>query len=482
MPSERVAELVGEFAKEWLQSYRSELSAPLDTIAHGWLPDESDPGVKEHLETLQDYLARNDLVEHDSFLLRSALTAPGRRKCVTPPIALLEEDRGGFKSLYLHQAKVQVTKLREALAIGQYLRGDLPSDTERAIHQIADIASSPRAPSDDEVLDQFAQLGDAEVDELTRVCVECLDSPTRALREMGAWLLHRLACNRFEPLQETTCRQLIERSVFWPHSLYRDSGNNVARLLLAELDRATKESRMFDLWTCLAWTRLDVAVQAYLQRKDVPRLRFPAVQLPRTFDAGWYIDEAGARRDLILAPCLRLVSQASATGDVIPCRVPLPEKCPACRKPQTILFDLSGQDALRVGLLDDIPRRIVTCLYCGSFETVFTRYEGERLVEWISPRKRAPYARGESFPLFKTSYRAIATVPRPPCAGGLQDNSTLGGFPCWRQHAAYPRCPGCQNFMLFVAQHDNSALREEGTYFLMFCRECHIAAVTYQQT
>jgi hypothetical protein len=64
----------------------------------------------------------------------------------------------------------------------------------------------------------------------------------------------------------------------------------------------------------------------------------------------------------------------------------------------------------------------------------------------------------------------------------LNDASTLGGIPMWLQHTEFPRCIECGRFMTFLAQHDNGPLRDEGIYYVFFCAQCHVAAVTYQQT
>gem|GEM_PF-6006732 len=64
----------------------------------------------------------------------------------------------------------------------------------------------------------------------------------------------------------------------------------------------------------------------------------------------------------------------------------------------------------------------------------------------------------------------------------FNDGTTLGGMSMWLQDADYPRCPVCAERIRLLAQHDNSALEEEGIYYALYCPDCGIVAVNYQQT
>jgi hypothetical protein len=83
-------------------------------------------------------------------------------------------------------------------------------------------------------------------------------------------------------------------------------------------------------------------------------------------------------------------------------------------------------------------------------------------------------------------YLAREVTDCPPFAPAnvfeMDDATTIGGMPMWLQEADYPRCPTCAERMRFLAQHDKSAIRGEGLYYALYCPDCRVVAVNYQQT
>ncbi len=484
-----VAHLLEMHAADVLRSYVGNLSAVVLALQNNWVPANRDPGVPEFLDTLRQYLTDTGHPEDDLFLLRYGLTVPGTQGGVVPPLKALEENRGGFSARRQREAEGQIRRLREALAIGRFFFSDLDGDTQQAILRLAALCDRLPRTCDAELLLEFRQLNEVQAEQLAAEAMRCVDAENEPLVDVGTQILQRLACFRDAGLTEATCDALIARSIFWPSSLYRDAGESVASRLVELIDKGPDELALNHLLLALAWTRSEAALQAFRSwSQHVPRWAESLHVPPEEYlpSAGWCLDEAGNRRDVISLDCYRLVGpNDSATANVI-CRKTLRDKCPSCGGPQGVLFDFT--EAMRTrftGVLGEAPRRVRCCLHCSCYGAVFTRYHPDGTTDWLSPVEPSEFAyRDGDRP--ERCYRTLEPSAIPPFANAqpydLGDASTLGGIPMWLQDAEFPRCIDCGRLMTFLAQHDNGPLGEEGIYYAFFCAVCRVAGVTYQQT
>jgi hypothetical protein len=348
------------------------------------------------------------------------------------------------------------------------------------------MPQNSNAPDGTTLLGWFTQLSPDEADQLAKQAVEFLDSDDSPVHKIGIELLQRLACFRTAPLPVAYCQSLIEREVFWPSSLYRDSGDAVAEQLVLRVETSLERLSLNHLLLALAWTRSAAAKRAFLKWSTQPpewtsELHVtPAEYLP---GAGWTL-ENGERRDLMGRNCFRLAPAKRDSSRIVHCRVRTGKRCPSCGGPLAWLFDFSKIPARYFSReFAEAPRRLLCCLHCACYEPVFTSYRDGADGEWLSGHEPCefPYAGG-----WEACSHALEEAPIPPfaCAEpfGLQDASTFGGIPTWLQDADYPRCLECSRLMTFLAQHDNGSHREEGVYYAFFCALCRIAAVAYQQT
>lgn len=483
-----VARLLELHAADELRAYGGNLSVVVHTVERDWVPAENDPGVPEFIDALQQYLAGIGHPEEDSFLLRYALTVPGRQRGILPPMMVLGENRGGFSDRRKREAEGQVRRLREALALGRHFYSELDGDTKKAIMDLASRCLSLPYSSDEVILGLFSQLDDDQAMRLAAEALKCVDADERSLEDIGTRILRRLACF-YDGLGEEACETLVERGVFWPSSLYRDASDSVASNLVQLIERGPEQITLSHLLIAIAWTRSQIALQAFRRWAEVPPHWAATLnRLPEEFlpSAGWCLDQAGNRRDLISLNCHRLVGPTDSGAGDVACRTTLEENCPACGGPQSLLFDFSKLTELAfAGTLAEAPRRVLCCLYCACYESVFTRYFPDGTAEWLSPLERSKFPNEVGYTLEPCS-RTFESSSTPPfaCANAfdLSDASTLGGFPMWVQDAEIPRCIECGQFMTFLAQHDNGPMSEEGIYYAFFCAECHVAAVSYQQT
>jgi hypothetical protein len=483
---DRITRIIQTHVGGHLRGYVGNFKFVAHVVQHDWLPVENEPTVQQHLATLRQHMANIGHPENDSFLLRLGLVVPGTQRGIVPPVMVLDANRGGFSARRQREAEGQILRLRAALEIGRRFVTTLSPDTKQAIAQLADFCQHQPSPGDAIWLNLCNELSSEEVNHIAENVLEWLDSTEDAVKDIGTELLQRLVCFRQSPANGGYCEGLIERGVFWPSSLYRDSGDVVARQLIARINHALALLPLNHLLLALAWTRSTAAQEAFREWSDrrpdwADKLHVPPEQY--LHHAGWCLDD-GQARDLISASCFRLVPGDEEALRSVRCRSRTDERCPSCGGPLGLLFDFSelGPEYFP-GEFANAPRKVLTCLHCSCWGPVFTTYHANGTATWLTPIEPCEYAfSGEQ----SSCIRKIGDSPCSPfaCAEAfaLGDASTLGGIPMWLQDAEYPRCIRCARIMTFLAQHDNSYLREEGIYYAFFCASCHVAAVTYQQT
>lgn len=484
-----VAHLLEMHAADALRSYIGNLSAVVHAVENNWVPAKDDSGVAEFLVTLRQYLADTGHPEDDDFLLRYGLTVPGTQRGIVPPLMVLEEKRGGFSARRQREAEGLIRRLREVLSIGRFFFLHLDGDSQQAILELTALCNLLPRARDAELLLEFRQLTEVQAEQLAAEAMRCVDAEDKRLADVGTQILQRLACSRDAGLTEDTCVALIARGIFWPSSLYRDASESVASRLQDLIDRGPDELALNHLLLSLVWTRSDAAHQTFRSwSQNVPQWAESLnVSLEEyLLSAGWCLDEAGNRRDVISLSCFRLVRPTDAATANVICRKTLIHKCPSCGGRQGVLFDFTEANEDRfTGALVEAPRRVICCLHCSCYGSVFTRYHADGTTDWLFPVEPNEFAyRDSNSP--KPCYRTLEPSHIPPFANAqaydLADASTLGGIPMWLQDAEFPRCIDCGHFMTFLAQHDNGPLGEEGIYYAFFCPDCRVAVVTYQQT
>jgi hypothetical protein len=332
----------------------------------------------------------------------------------------------------------------------------------------------------------FGELTPAQAERLSERAIEFMDSDEKSVVEIAIAILKHQACFREQALSRACCYALMDRGVFWPSSLYRDTGDEVAHQLISRIESTDEKPSLNHLLLALAWTRSAAAFRVFRQWNSqapswAPKLNIPIRDyLPY---AGWCMD-GGVRRDLVSTTCIRLVPCNVEGHRRVSCRTRINQLCPTCGGSLSWLFDFSDVGKDRFGAeLTDAPMNVVCCLHCACFGPVYGSYCPDGTAQLHPANKPCKFAHtGDR----EAIVRRLDDMPCPPfaCAEpfSLTDASTLGGIPMWLQDAEFPRCIECGQVMNFFAQHDNSPLREEGIYYAFFCAPCHTTAVSYQQT
>jgi hypothetical protein len=482
-----IAQMIQAHVADHLRAYQGNLAFAIHIVQNEWLPAEDEPGIQQHLSALRQHMAENGHPEDDSFLLRLGLTAPGVQRGIVPPLMVLDANRGGFSARRQGEAAGQILRLREALAIGRRFVLNLSPNTQHAVAELAELSGRPPAHNEVVCLNWFNEVSSAGAEQLAEQAIQCLDSAEKSVNDIGTQILQHLACFRQSALSEACCHALLERGTYWPSSMYRDSGDAVARRLISRMGDTSGQLALNHLLLALAWTRSAAAYQAFRQWSNHPPAWARKLHVPPErylHSAGWCLGDGGQRRDLISATCFRLVPAENEALRSFRCRTHNNEQCLSCGGRLGLLFDFSrlGGEYFP-GEFADAPRKVLCCFHCACYGPVFTKYRPDGTAHWLSPIEPRESA---SFIELRSSVRKLDDSPCPPfaCAEAFEmdDASTLGGVPMWLQDAEYPRCLECGRLMTFLAQHDNGPLGEEGIYYAFFCAPCHVAAVSYQQT
>ena len=271
--------------------------------------------------------------------------------------------------------------------------------------------------------------------------------------------------------------------MFWPSSLYRETGERTAEQLVKSIEDGDDRVSLNHRLLALAWTRSGIAEQSFRDWTSQPPRWAEDLHVPPaeyTTSAGWCLDEDGQARDLVSKQCFRL-RPATEADSVVHARSQIDDSCPSCNSRLVWLLDFSGcRRVLEDTGMVEAPTTVLCCLNCACYGPVFARYSADGTAEFLSTTKPADETD------FQPNSRCLTPVPCPrfACAEpfSLDDASTVGGVPMWLQDAEYPRCIECDRYMSFLAQHDNGPLGEEGIYYAFYCARCRITAVGYQQT
>lgn len=481
--SEALEAMIQTHLLDCVSGYRGSLQLAMDAAGNGWLPSSSD----ERVSVLVRHLVQAGGSEPDVFLVRVGLTVPGIQRGIRPPLLVLSESRGGLSAARMAEAVGQVERLGEALAVGRYMQPGLSSDTGEAISELFSLLPKERAATASSQIDLYGRLSEAEASQLAAVAVDFLGGGTTEIRRIGGEILQRLACFRFQPLDPAVCGSLVQRALLCPASVYRDAPESVATELHALLVRPRDRVAWGHLLSSLAWTRSEKAREAFWSWRENPPEWTSHVLVPPSsflYDAGWSLDATGNRRDLASTVCFRLLPDRVGESSRVDCFGRAEGNCIACRSTLCLLFDFSEFDLSALGEpWAEAPRRILTCVVCSCYGTVFADYRGgfEALHR---PCTDAEFVEDAWLP--DPTTRSVSAARFPPFATAepfaLDDASTLGGVPSWVQDPDYPVCPRCSAPMMFLAQFDNGSVGEEGIYYAFFCGNCRISAVNYQQT
>lgn len=292
--------------------------------------------------------------------------------------------------------------------------------------------------------------------------------------------------------------ELLARDLYWPEgAMFREADPATRNHLIALIDSGERNSTVGSSYTpdrllcMLAWIGDEVVQEAFARWRQTPPAGLVKPE-DSLYEAGWELTAEGKRRDLYFRQNtdLLLSEQELATKAPRPVHVLLPHegRCGWCGNQLLTLFTLDLRDPHLAFLgMRGEQLRIAMCSNCTPQEQQITTnidaFGGSR---WSAsngdPRAEVNLNlwHGKNIVAQFLRQRFVLGLSRRTPFESL--GSHLGGCPGWVQYAEYPRCPECQQTMIFVGQLEPHHIDYvEGVIYAFLCVPCGKATVGYQQ-
>jgi hypothetical protein len=323
---------------------------------------------------------------------------------------------------------------------------------------------------------------------------ECRTLAQLAVGQRIETILSHLACLQAGSLAGSHL-ELAKIGVLYPPVVFHRADDEAASLLIRQLEDGTAENINLCL-LALAWADSFPVLQAFQRWKAAPPNWVASLYLPPhgyADSAGWELTDTGVRRGLTLGDCYPLVPPDHPDAVVGPVRVNVPSElsCGFCGRRMTalIVFDLT-HEMLAFMEIPGTRLRLETCDVCTCYGTVFSQVDCSGGASWHPANERPAYLPDDAHDWEHPKENALLISRHGrSCMESADRNmpisfSQIGGHPSWEQDAEYPRCPCCQQKMVFIAQLSNHDYDRyaEGIYYAFLCRACLVAATNYQQT
>ena len=279
---------------------------------------------------------------------------------------------------------------------------------------------------------------------------------------------------------------LIGCGSLWESSAFRRATPAVRDELLAQVEVDADNRR--DIVMALAWIGDSVVVERFGEwRSEPPKWRKDVYGRPVdcSREAGWELDQEGQRRELFIESCVALEQGTSEENGSFQVASPIDEECPCCGSRLTALLDFAPAAC---GLVDTpaLPERlqIITCEACSdSPGSIYGRLDELGAGHWHTKNAdiEAPDA-GSELPTPLTVNSLVLGAQRSAFHATSESHPTsfsqLGGHPTWVHDNAYPRCPDCDETMLFIAQVQRSEIQDDadGFFYGFLCAGCRTTA------
>jgi hypothetical protein len=298
--------------------------------------------------------------------------------------------------------------------------------------------------------------------------------------------------------------QLLDRQIIWADGfLFCGAQASIRDHMLDLIDAdMTVERFRIECLCGLAWIGDAVVQQRFAAWRQLPpHWDRPEYRVPEyAYVGGWELTNDGRRRNLYYPTCHALIPLDKAPAEQSPGPVAVVTSasdqgtCRWCQRALVTLFDLNLRDGrLHFLGVQGERLRLSMCLNCSLHTRVYTDFDLAGRTAWSGINPNQPPDNGLSY----YDDQDVLSLPRerlvfgPPRRTPYETSSRywepglsqLGGMPEWVQDAEYPRCPVCQQTMLFIGQVEPlDLLWEEGMIYAFACFPCGKATTGYQQT
>lgn len=278
-------------------------------------------------------------------------------------------------------------------------------------------------------------------------------------------------------------RIAFKKDIFYPNILYRDAPAEIRDRLIKRLERGEETTQNVNgILMALAAIGDNIVFDFFEKwEKNPPAWRSQLHTGPAAyaFEGGWCIED-GCKKELTYEECyaLELREECSQEDNVF--GTTCGDKCPYCGSSYINLLKIDGGDKRLSFLGINGKVKIKTCCSCLPWESfIYSKYEenGESTVI-NRARGSGELVSDESLNHMKPHVISENAVSK---FYGTEDKSAVGGAPGFVDDAVYAVCPECGKRMKHLAQIGDDCTGC-GTIYMQICKDCKIAASTYQQS
>lgn len=308
-------------------------------------------------------------------------------------------------------------------------------------------------------------------------------------------LLH-LVCFKAADINEIL-KVLIREDKIYEPSLFKNADDEIAELLIEKLNNINESVSVNHVLLSLSMIGNERVVELFNKWKmNEPEFSTKLYCKPHNycFEAGWKLDDNGKRKNLYYKKSYGIKEGTPPKNTPVNFYEKHDEKCQWCGKNLSSLFtiDLHNEDMKFLGFTGD-KLSISTCVECAAYYPVLTDIDTKGNVSWSEyNEKRDDVDIEEDDDEYeenienKQVYIDCTERTENYAANEFLDVkfTKIGGMPTCINDAYYPKCPKCGEEMVFVGQVSGEDFEDyaEGIYYGFVCKDCMIAATTYDQT
>jgi hypothetical protein len=347
------------------------------------------------------------------------------------------------------------------------------------------IIYSPAPVSSEQI---FAVLSPMQQQKLAEIAADAISGEDEELgRNIGKSLATLTGANLDDMLHAW-----LDSGHLSPSVAFRNAGPSVRDRIIEMIAAGT--DNLNHALCALAWIGDSTVVAKFGEWEASPpawRRRLHVGLKAYALVGGWELTKGG-RRNAFFDECFALeIVPEDTPASGVQLLSERPEKCPLCGDSLIHLLEIpTGDGPFQFLGFSGSSLPVLTCERCtGWGEFTFARIGPYGAANWHPANPETASESAADFEWERGPWCGKRVALRKRSAIHAVDwcmeipATQIGGMPTWVQNEAYPKCPDCEQTMMFLAQLDNGTFPGyEGTYYAFLCGGCRVTATTYQQT
>lgn len=296
-------------------------------------------------------------------------------------------------------------------------------------------------------------------------------------------------------LSEELQQIALDNRIYFRDEIFYHAPDHVRDELIRRLFATEDADEAGYLMSCVAMQGDDVSMQALRELEENPRpwrKKLYADPSRYAWGGGFTFDKEGNRIQIIYPDCYAIEKGNPEEDYAVRLGQPHEGTCPHCGGQLMDVLTLDGNDPRLQFLGIKGKLAIPCCPNCVmmAYPFAFAKSEPNGKSEALFPYTEVGedeecYFSERDWQTARSNKLVISKEKKPPFCGSYLDGNTIGGFGEWVQDCEVPTCPDCGKPMRFLAQISWETLLSdfaEGTLYISYCSDCHVAGMQHQQT